>query len=256
MNIPIKPPLILAKMANTGSLLAEVFVVIKPYVEQGISTLELDSIIERELDARKLKSGSKGFHGYCHSSCISLNDEVVHGIPSCHKICKAGDIVKIDICASHEGYFADMARSFLIEPISDSIKNFVDAAKLALDRGIEKACVGNRVSDISSAIFSVVDDSKYGVVRDFAGHGIGLSMHEDPEILNYGLPGKGPLIKAGMAFAIEPMITMKNYKVYIASDGWTVKTVDGSLAMHIEDTVLVTEDGPVIITRPNEAKTA
>lgn len=247
--ILIKNDIAIAKMQVAGQLLADVFESISCLVRADISTLELDSLIERELKSRNLASGSKGYNGFRHSSCISLNDEVVHGVPSPRRMIKVGDLVKIDICASHKGFFADMARSFVVDSADHSVEAFVLAAQQALDAGINRAIVGTRLSDISCAIQHVVEGHGYGVVRDFAGHGIGRSMHEDPEILNYGVRGDGPLLKKGMALALEPMITMRDYRVYVAGDGWTVKTVDGSLAAHIEDTVIVTDNGPMIITR-------
>ncbi len=250
MVIPILNDASLLKMKIAGELLAEVFVVIAPHVVAGVSTLELDSLIERELDIRKLVPGCKGYMGYKHVSCISLNDEVVHGIPSSTRYVCAGDVVKIDFSAAYQGFFADMARTFLVPPVVDKVQQFVHVAYMALDKGIDKAKAGNRLSDISCAIQKEVESHGYGVVRDFAGHGIGNAMHEDPEILNYGVPGKGPVLKKGMGLALEPMITMKSYRVFVAHDGWTVKTVDGSLAAHVEDTVIITENGPMIITRP------
>lgn len=250
MMIPILNDASSLKMKTAGQLLAETFLEISPKVVAGVSTLVLDSLIERELDIRKLVPGSKGYMGYRHATCISLNDEVVHGIPSPNRFVSAGDIVKIDVCAAYQGFFADMARTFLVDPISQQVQQFVHVAYTALDKGIDKAIVGNRLSDISSAIQQEVEHHGFGVVRDFAGHGIGSAMHEDPEILNYGVPGKGPRLKKGMGLALEPMITMKGYGVFIADDGWTVKTVDGSLAAHVEDTVIITDNGPMIITRP------
>ena len=236
-------------MQISGQLLADVFDTISCFVKAQMSTLELDSLIERELKARNLVSGSKGYKGFRYSSCISLNDEVVHGVPSPCRTLKSGDLVKIDICASYKGYFADMARTYMVDCNDQSVKEFVSTAQRALDKGIAQAIIGNRLSDISAAIQCEVERHGYGVVRDFAGHGIGRSMHEDPEVLNYGIKGKGPLLKRGMALALEPMITMKDYHVFIAKDGWTVKTVDGSLAAHVEDTIIVTDNGPEIITR-------
>lgn len=250
MMIPILDNASLLKMKTAGDLLAEVFVIIAPRVVAGVSTLELDSLIERELDSRKLVAGAMGYMGYRHVSCISLNDEVVHGIPSSKRVVCAGDVVKIDVCAAYKGFFADMARTFLVDPINQKVQQFVHAAYVALDKGIDKAVAGNRLSDISSAIQQEVERYGYGVVRDFAGHGIGNAMHEEPEILNYGVPGKGPLLKKGMGLALEPMISMKGYRVFVTHDGWTVKTVDGSLAAHVEDTVIITDNGPMIITRP------
>jgi len=249
--IVIKDSIALGKMEVAGYRLKLLFDILKEKVVDDISTLSLDSFIANYLSSNDLVSATKGYMGYKHSSCISVNDEVVHGIPS-NRILKVGDLVKIDVCASYKGYCADMARSFFvgdINLISNDYKKFVSTAYLSLDAGIEKVVIGNRIGDISSAIEKVVSSAGYGIVREFAGHGIGMNMHEDPEILNYGKAGKGPLIKAGMAFAIEPMITYKSYKVYIADDGWSVKTVDGSLAAHVEDTVIITDNGVKIITR-------
>lgn len=250
MMVPILNADSVQKMKDSGQMLAEIFEIIVPHVVVGVTTAELDSLIEREILARRMVSGSKGYMGYKYASCISLNDEVVHGIPSVKRVVKAGDVVKIDVCAAHQGYFADMARTVLLEPINKQVQEFVTVAYAALNRGIEKAVAGNRLSDISAAIQQEVERHGYGVVRDFAGHGIGKAMHENPEILNYGTPGKGPRLVQGMGLALEPMITMKGYGVFVAHDGWTAKTVDGSLAAHVEDTVIITDNGPMVITRP------
>ncbi len=249
MIVPILDDVSLTKMKTAGHLLAEILASIEAKISAGISTLELDSLIEKKLDAAKLIPGSKGYMGYRHATCISLNDEVVHGIPAANKVIQAGDVVKIDVCASYQGYFADMARTFLVPPVNPNVQRFVNVAQMALDKGIDEVVIGNKLSDISAAIQQEVERHGFGVVRDFAGHGIGKSMHEVPEILNYGSPGKGPVLRRGMGLALEPMITMKGYRVYIAPDGWTVKTVDGSLAAHVEDTVIIADNGPMIITR-------
>lgn len=248
--IPIMNNTSLSKMITAGRLLAEIFEIVQPKVQIGTTTLELDAFFEKELAARRLVSGSKGYMGYRFVTCISLNDEVVHGIPSAKKVIKPGDVIKIDVCAAHQGFFADMTRTFLVPPVDLKVQHFINVAQAALDLGINSALIGNRVSDISSAIQKEVERNGFGVVRDFAGHGIGHAMHEEPEILNYGLPGRGPVLKAGMGLALEPMITMKGYRVFVANDGWTVKTVDGSLAAHVEDTIIITDNGPMIITRP------
>ena len=174
----------------------------------------------------------------------------MHGVPSANKKLEKGDLVKVDVCASWKGYCADMARSFYVgNQMPDSVQHFVDTAQRALDKGIDQARPGKRLSDISAAIQEEVEKEGFGVVRDFAGHGIGKQMHEDPEILNYGKAGQGPTLRPGMAFAIEPMITMGDYSVYITKDKWTVKTTDKSLATHVEDTIVVTENSPKILTR-------
>ena len=251
--ITIKNKLSIQKMRSAGKALAELLDEIADIVIPGVTTLELDFWIEANLKKRGLVSQSKGYKGYQHVSCISINDEVVHGVPRNDKIVKKGDLVKVDICASWKGYCADAARCFIVDESSQEIQHLIDVAQQALDKGIEKAQSGNRLSDISATIQAEVEKHGYGVVRDFAGHGIGKSMHEEPEILNYGKPGTGPILRPGMTFAIEPMITMGKYDVYVSSDGWTVKTKDKSLSVHVEDTILITEQGPQILTRKNQS---
>jgi len=248
--ITLKNKASIAKMEEAGQLLVEIFDALPIIMKPGMSTLDIDSWIAVELKKRNLTSKTKGYGSYQHVSCIAVNDEVVHGVPVAHKIIKLGDLVKVDICASFKGYCADMARSFIIGKASNAaIQKLIDVTQSALDKGIEKARAGNRLSDISAAIQQEIELHGFGVVRDFAGHGIGKSMHEEPEVLNFGKPGKGPILRAGMAFALEPMATMGSYEVYITDDGWTVKTVDKSLAVHVEDTVVVTDGEPRILTR-------
>jgi len=251
--IIIKKASEIEKMKQTGQSLASLFLDLERVVKPGITTLELDQFIEQGLKERKLVSQSKGYMGYKHVSCISLNDEVVHGIPSSKQVLKEGDLVKIDICAAGDGYCADMTRMFIVGTPSEQLLKFVTVARQALDKGIEQARPGNRLSDISAAIQQEVEQHGFGIVRDFAGHGIGRTMHEDPEILNYGKPGKGEVLRAGMTFAIEPMISVGNPEVFVADDEWTAKTVDKSLAAHVEDTIAITDNGPIVLTRiPND----
>lgn len=239
-------------MAMAGKLLAHIFVDMKQQIVPGVSTLALDGWIAQQLDHYGLVSQTKGYKGYRHVSCISVNDEVVHGVPDAQKVLQESDLVKVDICAAFNGYCADMARCFFVGDCSDErAKHLVDVAYKALDKGIEQAVPGKRLSDISAAIQREVERHGFGVVRVFAGHGIGKRMHEDPEILNYGSPGRGPVLQAGMTFALEPMITFGHHDVYVTRDGWTAKTVDKSLAAHVEDTIAITEQGPRIITRVN-----
>jgi methionyl aminopeptidase len=176
---------------------------------------------------------------------------VVHGVPSNQVIVQQGDLVKVDVCAAWKGYCADMARAFLVDVTEPSapLKQFMQTAQNALDAGIQQAGEGNRLFDISYAIQQVAEQHGYGVVREFAGHGIGKSMHEEPDVPNYGNKGTGMMLRAGMTFAIEPMITMGSYDVFIMKDGWTVQTTDQSLAMHVEDTIVITQNGPEILTR-------
>lgn len=247
--ITIKNKVSIAKMEKAGSLLQEVFDALVPFITKGISTLEIDARIAVLLKKRGMVSKTDGYRGYKHSSCISVNDEVVHGVPHADKILREGDLVKVDVCASYEGYCADMARAFFIGKASKDALKLVHVAGEALQKGIEKARAGNRLGDISAAIQHEVERHGFGVVRDFAGHGIGKQMHEDPEILNYGKAGTGLLLQPGMTFAIEPMITQGKYQIYVAEDGWTVKTKDKSLAAHVEDTIAITHGEPKILTR-------
>ncbi len=249
--IQIKNKLSINKMAQAGCLLMNIFDELTSLVRPGISTLEIDMWLERRLKDKGLVSKTKGYMGYKHVCCISVNDEVVHGVPEASKMLKLGYLVKIDICASWKGYCADMARVFFLGTPSAEQQQLIDVAQKALDKGISNARVGNHLSDISAAIQQEVEQHGFGIVRDFAGHGIGKQMHEEPEVLNYGESGKGIVLRSGMTLAIEPMITMGNYEVYVADNGWTVKTVDNSLAAHVEDTIVITDGEPVILTRNN-----
>lgn len=250
--ITIKNKSSIAKMERAGLALQEVFIALTPFIKQGVSTLDIDSKIAQLLKERNLVSKTLGYRGYRHVSCISVNDEVVHGVPRKESVLKDGDLVKVDICASLDGYCADMARAYFIGTVSPVAQKLAAVADAALQKGIQKARAGNRLGDISAAIQNEVESHGFGIVRDFAGHGIGKSMHEDPEILNYGKPGQGPLLQPGMTFAIEPMITEGKYHVYVTNDGWTVKTVDKSLAAHVEDTIVITQGDPMILTRTNK----
>ena len=247
--IIIKNQLSIRKMEEAGKRLGAIFQHMAERIVSGVSAHELDLWIAEQIRASDMTSKVKGYMGYRHVSCISINDEVVHGVPTKEKIFARGDLVKVDVCAAWNGYCADMARTFFVDSVrTEEQERLVAAAQRALYKGIEKARPGARLSDISAAIQKEVEQCGYGVVRDFAGHGIGKQMHEDPEILNYGDPGNGPVLRPGMAFAIEPMITMGRYDVYVTDDGWTVKTRDKSLAVHVEDTVIVTEGDPRVMT--------
>ncbi len=246
----VKTAQALEKMREAGKLLADIFENIPSKIEVGISTAALDLWIEQELVKRQLVSQSKGYKGYRHVSCISVNNVVVHGVPSGSVILQEGDLVKVDVCAAWQGYCADMARCFFVGGKADEkAQHLVAISYQALDKGIAQAVEGNRLYDISAAIQTHVEKFGYGVVRDFAGHGIGKNMHENPDVPNFGTAGTGMRLKAGMTFAIEPMVTQGSYEVYIDSDRWTVKTKDGTLAAHVEDTIVVGEHGPEILTR-------
>jgi len=241
----------LAKMEKAGLILSGIFERMVEHIRPGVSTLEIDTWIEKQLRQQGMVPRSKGYRGYLHASCISVNDVVIHGVPSADVILKSGDLVKVDVIASWKGYCADMARPFFVDGVaSEDATRLVSVSQSALDKGIAKAVAGNRLSDISAAIQQEVEKHEFGVVRDFAGHGVGKHMHEEPEIPNFGEPGTGPILQPGMALAIEPMITMGSYEVNVMDDGWTVRTKDNSLAAHIEDTVVITNGAPKILTRP------
>lgn len=246
--ITIKDANSIAFMREAGQRLLEIFKQLPTYMQAGITTAEINAFIEKRLIESQLISTMKGYMGYQHVSCISVNDVIVHGVPGSYSL-RRGDFVKVDVCASYKGYCADMARSFFVEAESPEMKRLSQTAQNALDAGIAQMFPGNRLSNISCAIQQVIENDGCGVVRDFAGHGIGKKMHEDPEILNYGKPNKGLILRPGMVFALEPMLTIGSYKCYIAADGWTARTLDGSIAAHVEDTVAVVEDGFLILTR-------
>jgi methionyl aminopeptidase len=248
-----KDSVALKAMWQAGQQLAEVMAQVPDKLQEGLTTQALDLWIESELVKRSLVSQAKGYMGYRHATCISVNDEVVHGVPRETKMLAFGDLVKVDVCAAFKGYCADMARCFFVgqslNQAPDALQHLVATAQKSLDAGIACAVVGGRLSTISHAIQQVVEAAGFGVVREFAGHGIGRKMHEEPEILNYGPPGRGPLLRSGMVFAIEPMITAGRHAITIDADGWTVRTKDGSMAAHVEDTVAITDEGPLILTR-------
>jgi len=247
--IVIKNKIAIDKMRVAGHKLARIMEEMKEHVKQGVSTAQLDEIIEKKMRTVGLKPVCKGYGGYCYATCISLNDVIVHGIPSKEIVLKSGDFVKIDVVGSYNGYCADMGRYFFVGEIDPIVKKLAKAAQDALDAAIDIAKPGCHLSDLSAAIQAVVEQAGFNVVRDFAGHGIGKNLHEDPEIPNYGVAGQGPVLREGMTLAIEPMITQGDWAVKVLQDGWTAKTKDGKLSAHVEDTILITKDGAEALTR-------
>jgi len=216
--------------------------------QPGVSTAQIDEYAERRCKELKVAPVFKGYHGFPASVCISVNDEVVHGIPSKKRVLKNGDIVGIDFGVSHEGWYGDSARTVAIGPISSEAQKLIDVTRECLNRGIAQCREGNRVFDIGHAIQNYVEPFGYGVVREFVGHGIGRALHEDPQVPNYGPKGKGLPLKVGMVLAIEPMINAGGHEVRVLSDGWTAVTADRSLSAHFEHTVAITPNGPEILT--------
>ncbi len=238
-------------MQKAGRIVATVLNELEAAIKPGVTTKELDEIAETTI----LKLGGvpafKGYGGFPASICTSVNEEVVHGIPG-KRVLKEGDIISIDVGAFYEGYCGDAARTFPVGKISPLAEQLLQVTKEALEKGVAMAKVGNRLTDISHAIQTHVEASGFSVVRQYVGHGIGQKMHEEPQVPNYGLPGRGPRLKAGMALAIEPMVNTGEFPVRTLSDNWTVVTQDGSLSAHFEDTVFITEDGNEVLTAQEE----
>ena len=228
----------------TGHILNELKEMIKP----GISTMDIDRFVEKTVKEYGMRAAEKGYCGYPASVCTSVNEEVVHGIPSRKRILREGDIVSVDLVVEYKGYMADAARTYAVGEISPEANHLIETAEEAFWKGMEFARVGFRLSDISHAVQTAVEGEGFGVIRDFVGHGIGSSMHEDPQIPNYGKPGKGPRLQAGMTLAIEPMICQGSYEVDVLLDDWTAVTVDGGLAAHYENTVVITDGEPELLT--------
>jgi methionyl aminopeptidase len=236
-------------MRRANLIVAEVLQDLKSVIRPGITTARLDERAEEMIRGRGAAPAFKGYGGFPASICVSVNDEVVHGIPSRKRVLEEGDIVGIDCGTCLEGYFGDAAVTLAVGDVSDDAARLMKETKASLDAAIDKVRVGNRLSDISNAVQSHVEARGYSVVRNFVGHGIGKSLHEEPQIPNFGPPGRGIRLKAGMVFAIEPMINIGRYGVKVLDDGWTAVTDDGSLSAHFEHSVAVTENGPYILSQ-------
>jgi len=242
------------QMKKAAVIVAEVLLKIESMLKPGVTTDYLDRVAEEIIWKRKAVPTFKGYQGriskkpFPSSICVSINQEVVHGIPSKKKI-KDGDLVSIDVGVKLNGFYGDAARSFLVGEVCPDVYRLWTATREALDLSIARCRAGARLSDLSHSIEERAKKDGFSVVRDFVGHGIGRNMHEDPQILNYGPPGQGPLLKKGMVFAIEPMLNMGLSGVKILEDGWTVVTKDGSISCHFEDMVAITEGSPLVLTR-------
>ena len=218
-------------------------------VKPGISTWEIDKIAYDFIKKCGAEPNFLGYGGFPATACISINDEVIHGIPSKKRILQEGDIVSIDLGAMKNGYNGDNAATFICGTCSPEVKRLVDTTREAMFKGIEAAVPGGRIGDIGSAVQTYCEERGFSVVRDFVGHGVGTKLHEEPSVPNFGHAGRGIRLLPGMTLAIEPMINLGTYKVKQLSDGWTVKTADGKASAHFENTVAITNDGPVILTR-------
>jgi len=237
----------IAAIEESNIIVAEALKFIEKFVKPGVETAFLNQEIEGFIVSHKARPAFKGLYGFPAAACISVNDEVVHGIPG-KRTLKDGDIVGIDVGVELNNFYGDGARTFLVGNVRPEVQKLCRVTEESLYKGIEQCHPGNRVGDISYAIQSHVEAHGYSVVRDLVGHGVGIQPHEDPQVPNYGMKGKGMRLKAGMVIAIEPMINLGGYQVYTAEDDWTVKTVDGSPSAHYEHSVAITNNGPKILT--------
>lgn len=246
--IQVKNSMQLNAMKEAGRITGETLLVARELVRPGISTKQLDDAIRAYIEKCGAKPSFLGYHGFPGSACISINDEVIHGIPSAKRFLREGDIVKIDVGACIGGYHGDSARTIPVGRVSDEAMQLIKATRDSFFAGAKMAVASNRIGDIGSAISESVSPYGYGVVREFIGHGIGRNVHEEPDVPNYGTAGRGVRLCNGMTLAIEPMINLGTAKVIMLPDGWTVKTADGKLSAHYENTVAITPEGVQILT--------
>ncbi len=247
--VTIKRPDEIAKMRQAGRILAGVLAALERELRPGITTGELDALAERLIREAGASPSFKGYKGYPASICASINEQVVHGIPGRRSI-RDGDVVSLDVGCIWEGWHADCARTFVVGAAPPRARELVEDTRRGMEAGIAAALPGNRLGDVGAAIEAVARERGYGVVRQFVGHGIGTAMHEDPQVPNYGEPGRGMRIEAGMCFAIEPMFNLGSDAVEVLDDDWTVVTRDRALSAHFENTIAVTENGPQLLTAP------
>jgi methionyl aminopeptidase len=238
----------IAKMEVANRIVAEILEGVKEKVKPGVETRELDELAEELCRKHKVQPAFKGYRGYPGSLCVSVNEEVVHGIPGPRRL-KAGDLVSLDFGVKYDGYYGDAAITVGVGDVGEKARALMAATEKSLYAGIAEVKAGKRLSNVSHAVQSVVEGAGFGVIREFVGHGIGRSLHEDPQIANFGPPDRGPTMQVGMTFAIEPMTSMGSWQVRILQDGWTAVTQDGSQAAHFEHSVALTENGVLILSR-------
>lgn len=235
-------------MRRASRIVAEVLLELREACREGVSTADLNRIAHEATIKKGAKPAFLGYRGFPASLCTSINDEVVHGIPSPKRVLRDGDVIGVDFGAIYEGYFGDSATSIPIGTVKPEVLQLLKVTEECLDRAIQQTRAGNHISDISAAVQGHAESFGYGVVREFCGHGIGKALHEDPPVLNY-VNGRGPKLKTGMVIAIEPMINLGTEKVVVLKDGWTVVTYDGKPSAHFEHTIAVTDDGPEVLTK-------
>ena len=246
----LKQPDEIDKARASSRIVAEVLSVLRERIKPGVTTRELDKIAEGVTEKRGAKPAFKGYRGYPYSLCASVNEEVVHGMPS-GRVLKEGDIIGLDFGVYYQGFYGDAAVTLPVGRVSEEATRLMSVTEQSLYAAIDQASSGNRLGDISAAVQETAESAGYSVVRDFVGHGIGRNMHEDPQIPNFGKKGRGIELQTGMILAIEPMVNAGRYRVKILPDGWTVITADGSLSAHFEHSVAITDNGPEILSRLN-----
>ncbi len=246
--ITLKSPKEVGLLRESNRIVAEILTSLREHIRPGVTTEELDRLAEELARKKGAIPAFKGYNGYPASLCVSVNEQIVHGIPGPRRL-KEGDIVSLDMGVRYNGYYGDAAITVPVGAVSNKAKKLLDVTKGALEKAIEAAVPGNRLSDISYSIQSYVEGEGFSVVREFVGHGIGKKLHEDPQIPNYGPPHRGPFLKVGMVLALEPMVNAGTWEARLLSDGWTAVTADGSLSAHFEDTIAITDEGPLILSR-------
>jgi methionyl aminopeptidase len=251
MAIHLRSPEELEKMHRAGLAVHEVLQALRKFVKPGMTTMDLEEEAMRLIAGKPGKPAFKGYRGYPCVLCTSVNSEIVHGIPSPKRKLKEGDIVSIDFGMEVDGYYADSAVTVPVGEIKPEVQKLLDVTKESLDRAIDKMRAGNRLGDVGHAVQSLVEQNGFSVVREFVGHGIGTKMHDEPNLPNYGEPGRGPRLQEGMVIAVEPMVNAGRADVRMR-DEWTAETADGSPSAHFEHTIAITADGPWILTRPKE----
>ncbi|PKB78478.1 MAG: type I methionyl aminopeptidase [SAR202 cluster bacterium Io17-Chloro-G9] len=237
-------------MRRAGAIVGAVLGILTTSVEPGITTKDLDNIAYREITRRGGKPTFMGYRGFPASICTSVNEEIVHGIPG-NRVLKEGDVVKMDVGATLDGFIGDAAISVPVGQVSEAALKLIETTRLSLQAGIQAAQPGNRIGDIGAAVQEYGESRGYGVVREYVGHGVGRFLHEDPQIPNYGQAGRGPLLRPGMCIAIEPMLNLGDWKTAVLDDNWTVVTSDRKLSSHFEHTIAIDKDGPVVLTVPD-----
>lgn len=247
--IILKSPREIDLMRDANKIVAETHEYLAEKIKPGISTADINKLADEFIRNRNAIPSFKDYQGFPAAVCVSINEEVVHGIPDERRILNSGDIVSIDIGTLYQGFNGDAARTIAVGDIDDEVQRLLDVTEKSLMLGIEQAVKGNRLTDISNAVQKHVEGNGFAVVRDYVGHGIGRDMHEDPQIPNFGPPGRGPILKTGMTFAIEPMVNIGGHEVETLDDGWTVVTNDKSFSAHFEHTIAITDDKPEILSK-------